>query len=264
MTTTTPPTASDPTTPTRSSVETTAASSGETDGGSSPSQKKWHGNRKREYPFYKPCEGCSMPLECLNRTQAKRSRFCRACLSVKRRAPRKKKALEDRIGVVRVTCSVCGKEIWRPRAHVRVKNPMCSRKCNGVLRGEDWKKYAHLGRAGWTQESKASFREKMSGASNPSWKGGVTFKRSKGNYVGPKYVRCPSAFMGMARKDGYVMEHRLVVAQAMGRCLTRTEAVHHIDHDTRNNAPSNLMLFRTNGDHKLYEARGTPEPLWRG
>ena len=31
----------------------------------------------------------------------------------------------------------------------------------------------------------------------------------------------------MARKDGYIMEHRLLVAKAMGRLLKRTEVVHH-------------------------------------
>jgi hypothetical protein len=104
----------------------------------------------------------------------------------------------------------------------------------------------------------------MTGPTNPAWKGGVTLKRAKGNYIGPKYVRCPAAYAMMSRKDGYVMEHRLVVAQSVGRCLDRREAVHHIDHDPRNNTPSNLMLFRTNGEHKRFEATGSPEPLWRG
>jgi hypothetical protein len=99
---------------------------------------------------------------------------------------------------------------------------------------------------------------------NPAWKGGVTYKRDKGNYIGPKYVRCPAEFLAMARKDGYVMEHRLVVAMALGRCLTRAEAVHHVDHDTQNNDPSNLMLFASNRDHKLFEGAGSPSPLWRG
>lgn len=89
-------------------------------------------------------------------------------------------------------------------------------------------------------------------------------RSAKGNYAGAVYVRCPSAFLPMSRSDGYVMEHRLVVAQALGRCLTRAEAVHHIDHDPRNNSPANLMIFASNKDHKLYEARGIPPPLWRG
>lgn len=57
----------------------------------------------------------------------------------------------------------------------------------------------------------------------------------------------------MARKDGYIMEHRLVMAQTMGRMLTRTEVVHHIDHKPGNNSPENLMLFSTNAEHKRFE-----------
>jgi hypothetical protein len=57
----------------------------------------------------------------------------------------------------------------------------------------------------------------------------------------------------MARKDGYVMEHRLVIAQWAGRMLTRTEVVHHEDHDTRNNARANLSLWPTNQSHKTAE-----------
>jgi hypothetical protein len=67
----------------------------------------------------------------------------------------------------------------------------------------------------------------------------------------------------MARKDGYVMEHRLVVARAMGRCLLRSEVVHHENHDPQDNRLENLALFASNRDHKLYEARGTPDPIWR-
>ncbi len=120
------------------------------------------------------------------------------------------------------------------------------------------------GRAGWTDASRVSYLENMSGDKNPAWKGGVTYFRKKGNYGSIKYVRCPPALMIMARKDGYVMEHRLIVALAIGRPLLRREVVHHEDHNPRNNAQENLALFETNSDHKRYEARGTPLPIWRG
>jgi len=110
----------------------------------------------------------------------------------------------------------------------------------------------------------ASYLTKMTGAGNPAWKGGVTYFQKKGNYKPVKYVRCPPEFVAMARKDGYVMEHRLFVAQAMGRTLTRQEVVHHEDHDPTSNAIHNLALFPSNRDHKLFEAHGSPLPIWCG
>lgn len=104
----------------------------------------------------------------------------------------------------------------------------------------------------------------MSGDRNPAWKGGVTYFRKHGNYKPIKYVRCPAEYLSMARKDGYVMEHRLIVAQILNRPLLRCEVVHHEDHDPQNNHPHNLTLFASNTAHKLYEHRGSPEPIWRG
>ena len=68
----------------------------------------------------------------------------------------------------------------------------------------------------------------------------------------------------MARKDGYVMEHRLKVAQAIGRSLTRAQCVHHINHDATDNRLANLMLFATNADHKRFEHGAAIKPLWCG
>jgi hypothetical protein len=93
----------------------------------------------------------------------------------------------------------------------------------------------------------------LKGPLNPAWKGGVTHKRAKGNYSGVRYVRAPEWARPMARKDGYVMEHRLVVARMAGRLLTRTEVVNHRDHDPSNNDPANLELWPDNGSHKRGE-----------
>jgi len=103
----------------------------------------------------------------------------------------------------------------------------------------------------------------MTGSNNPAWKGGVTYFRTHGNYQGVKYVRCPEEYRSMSRKDGYVMEHRLIVAQHLSRCLKRSEVVHHIDHDPTNNSLDNLMLFASNSEHKKYEAMGQPPPIWQ-
>ena len=95
----------------------------------------------------------------------------------------------------------------------------------------------------------------MTGATNPAWKGGVTYFKTHGNYCGVKYIRCPKEYISMARKDGYVMEHRIIMAKKVGRKLLRTEVVHHMDHDPTNNDVENLKLFKDNRTHKLYEAQ---------
>ena len=52
---------------------------------------------------------------------------------------------------------------------------------------------------------------------------------------------------------GYVLEHRMVVEQMIGRFLTKLEVVHHKDHNKANNAPDNLMLFSCQADHVAWE-----------
>lgn len=91
------------------------------------------------------------------------------------------------------------------------------------------------------------------GGRNGAWKGGVTYRRKRGNYPPIKYIRAPGWAKPMARKDGYIMEHRLLMAQMVGRLLTRTEVVHHRDHNPLNNELSNLELWPTNQAHKLAE-----------
>ena len=154
--------------------------------------------------------------------------------------------------MVTVNCAECGKpfETW-PRTLRRVKSPTCSRQCNGKARGRDWATHGHKGPKARTRESYAA--AVRYGAANPAWKGGVTYRKGKGNYVGPRYVRCPVEFLAMARKDGYIMEHRLVMAQWIGRLLLRTEVVNHINHDPRDNPRENLELYPSNADHKRGE-----------
>ena len=128
-----------------------------------------------------------------------------------------------------------------------MKQPMCSSVCNGVVRGAEWAKHGHKGAAA------VKVRPDMRREKNPAWKGGVTLKRPKGNYKGVRYVKAPEWALPMARKDGYIMEHRLVMARMCGFLLTRTEVVDHEDHNPSNNAPTNLKLYPTNADHKRGE-----------
>jgi hypothetical protein len=54
----------------------------------------------------------------------------------------------------------------------------------------------------------------------------------------------------MAYSDGYILEHRLVMSQHLGRNLTTDEQVHHIDGNKQNNSIENLQLL-TNAEHQI-------------
>jgi len=60
----------------------------------------------------------------------------------------------------------------------------------------------------------------------------------------------------IATKQGYVLYHRLVLDKKIGRLLSKSEVVHHIDDDTKNNHPDNLQLFSSNGEHLRVTRKG--------
>jgi hypothetical protein len=81
------------------------------------------------------------------------------------------------------------------------------------------------------------------GANNPIWKGGRT--STAGGYV---YLLCRDH--PMAGKNGYALEHRLVMAEKLGRMLGDDEYVHHINGVKDDNRPENLTVV-SGSDHKL-------------
>lgn len=76
------------------------------------------------------------------------------------------------------------------------------------------------------------------GAKHGHWKGG--------RYMTQGYWRAmvtsADSLACMANQNGYVLEHRLVMARKLGRPLLKGETVHHIDGVRSNNAPENLQL----------------------
>lgn len=55
-----------------------------------------------------------------------------------------------------------------------------------------------------------------------------------------------------ADSDWYVLEHRLIVENKLGRQLSNDETIHHIDFIKDNNDISNLYLFKTSWEHTKY------------
>lgn len=65
---------------------------------------------------------------------------------------------------------------------------------------------------------------------------------------GYKKVKAPLDHPGQDKK-GYVMEHRLIVEEHLGRYLTDEEEVHHINHNKQDNRISNLQVL-TKKEHR--------------
>jgi hypothetical protein len=80
-----------------------------------------------------------------------------------------------------------------------------------------------------------------------SWKGGRL------NHYGYMVLRLKpdDFFYSMSDNDGYVREHRLVMAQSLGRCLQSWEVVHHKNHIKTDNRLENLTLEMANGHNQI-------------
>jgi hypothetical protein len=92
-----------------------------------------------------------------------------------------------------------------------------------------------------SEEQKEKWRRERKGKNHPSWKGGKIL------VDGYMYIHAPDH--PNATKDGYMVEHRLVMEKKIGRLLSQKEVVHHIDGDKLNNKPHNLSLEESTGKH---------------
>lgn len=65
----------------------------------------------------------------------------------------------------------------------------------------------------------------------------------------PYFSMIPEKVRNRNKNYGFIAEHRLVMAQHLGRCLLRTEIVHHKNGIKNDNLIENLELKKTIGQH---------------
>lgn len=88
-----------------------------------------------------------------------------------------------------------------------------------------------------------------SGEKCPSWKGGV-----KTNKKGYKLILKKGH--PLADKNGYILEHRYIMCEHLGRILGKDEIVHHKNGIKNDNRIENLEIM-TNSEHTISHHKGS-------
>lgn len=84
------------------------------------------------------------------------------------------------------------------------------------------------------------------GEANRRWKGGETVT----THIGGGYIKQLAPGHLGADASGYVLQHRLVMEQVLGRPLKKSERVHHKNGKRDDNRPENLELWAGTGSSK--------------
>ena len=145
-------------------------------------------------------------------------------------------------------CQQCSNE-FKVKPYREKTAKYCSYECY-------WK--AKRGKKPWMtgKKHKTKSKEKMSEKVKQAWKRGVYNKRI--NHEGDKtnhslgYIEVKMPNHPMADKRGYVLEHRLIMAQKIGRMLKSTELVHHINGDKKDNRIENLRLLSRKNHNNIH------------
>lgn len=96
--------------------------------------------------------------------------------------------------------------------------------------------------------SHCSNKKNQQGKNHSRWKGGKIITQE--GYV-LIWTESISAFALMRNRQGYIPEHRLVMAKHLDRCLESWEIVHHKNHIRNDNRIENLELLSDIGHKQL-------------
>jgi hypothetical protein len=96
---------------------------------------------------------------------------------------------------------------------------------------------------------KKKFPDGMRGPQNGNWRGG---RYAGGHHQ--RYIMVKAPGHPLASKHGYILEHRLVMGQHLGRYLERNEYVHHINGNGQDNRLENLQLVTKREHQRIHLA----------
>ncbi len=134
-------------------------------------------------------------------------------------------------------CADCGKLSW---VALRQGKPITYKCLSCALKGHT---ISDTGKQRIREAQKLLDRR---GPKSNSWRGGR--RKNKQGYI-DIWVGKGHPFSTMARKDGTILEHRLVFASAIGRVLFSWEVIHHINGIKDDNRIENLELLPSNSKH---------------
>ena len=141
-----------------------------------------------------------------------------------------------------MTCICCGEERW---VAIRKGKPI-SERCQSCAAIGNKNRFTIYNAPRGEKHPNFGKKNKYSCA----WKGGK-MNHPLGYVL--IWIDQESPFASMRRPNGYLFEHRLVMAQHLNRCLKKWEYVHHINGIGNDNRTENLMIVTASQHKKLRE-----------
>ncbi|KKK55274.1 hypothetical protein LCGC14_3076200, partial [marine sediment metagenome] len=188
-----------------------------------------------------PCGICGVQRMVPLRHGMPEAKHCRKCASILRIKPTLPLTHNPVIGETRY-----GRELKHKVKGQRYKwvaCPVCQ-ECRWVAISKD-------GTLTWSKsnDTLCKLHRHPKGALAPNWKGGK--RTTTAGYVLISLEVVDPFWHPMNNGRNAVLEHRLVMAEHLGRCLHKWEIVHHKNHIRDDNRIENLQLLPDKGTHMV-------------